>query len=131
MVILDLVSQVKWQKWLNKEDRSMTAYEFINYDAGYEYRQKALQCCMQRVYQLILINNPGRDFTTELEYKDAENIFYDVTGSCDKGEACDWLMDFMVQAVAYGFETKNLDWQHKFLAAHNILKNLLDQRAGA
>ena len=102
----------------------MTAYEFTKFNVTFPYRQKALQCNMDRVYQLININNPGRDFTKDPEYKDAHNIFIDLTMSCDRGEAMNWMMEWVVDAVAYGFQTGNTDWQHKFLAARDILNSL-------
>lgn len=60
----------------------------------------------------------------EPEYKDSLDTFIKLTMSCDLEEAKYWTKLWMRDAIAYGLQTKNRDWQHKFLAAYDIYNSL-------
>lgn len=101
----------------------MTAYEFTrpgvdftNY-ANPQYDVGIVEWCIEH-------NNPGRDFTQEPAYKEADNIFFEITSSCTKTEAMNWLKFYMVSAIGYGVKTKNSDWMHKFLAARDLYEEI-------
>lgn len=102
----------------------MTGYEFTRFDADFTSNMKARAYDASTVAFQIEYNNPGINFREDEDYKDAEHWFIDSTMSCDEDEAINWMKYYMVNAIAYGIQTKNLDWRTKFLAAWDIFNDL-------
>ena len=48
--------------------------------------------------------------------------------SCNEQEAVNWMKYYMANAIAYGIQTKNLDWRTKFLAAWDLFLELTGGR---
>ena len=103
----------------------MTAYEFTRFDADFtsKVKVKDLMFCTRTLASSIekAHTNNARE---KAEYKDAENIFLDCTMSCNKSEAINWMKYWMSNAIAYGLQTRNPDWQYKFLAAYDLFNSL-------
>lgn len=102
----------------------MTGYEFTRFEANFMSKQKAQCYDASTVAFQIEYNNPTIDFRNDADYEDAKNWFIDTTMSCDKKEAINWMTYYMANAIAYGIETKNLDWRTKFLAAWDLFNSL-------
>lgn len=68
-------------------------------------------------------SNPEVNFRENKEYQDAKDSYIDMTMSCDRDEAKDWMKYFMSNSIAYGICTKNLDWRPKFLAAFDLFNS--------
>ena len=58
-------------------------------------------------------------------YLDAKDWFIETTMSCDQSEAIRWMQYYMSNAIAYGIQTKDLDWRTKFLAAYDLFNSLV------
>lgn len=102
----------------------MTGYEFTHYyQPNFSARVKAEGYPFHAVYTKIMLKVP--DIQSSASYADAKEWIIDVTMSCDKQEALAWMNTYMVNAIAYGIETKDLDWQNKFVAAFDIMTELL------
>lgn len=65
-----------------------------------------------------------KDIKNSKEYSNTKSIFYDLTMSCDSNEAKRWLNHYVIKAIAYGLDTKDLNWQYYFLSAYDILGSL-------
>lgn len=108
----------------------MNGYDFTRFTADFVSKAKA------REYEAAVVANQakhalekaGKDYTQEAEYIDARFWFIETTMSCDLDEAIGWMKYYMANAIAYGIETKNLDWRTKFLAAWDIFIELTDGR---
>jgi len=107
----------------------MNAYEFTRFEANFMIKQKAQSYEASVVAYQIEYNNPGIDFRTDADYIDAKDWFIETTMSCDKKEAINWMQYYMANAIAYGIETKNLDWRTKFLAAYDLFNSLTDGKS--
>lgn len=68
----------------------------------------------------------GKDYHEEPDYIDAKDWMLETTMSCNKQEAIEWMKFYMGKAIAYGIESKNLDWKTKFLAAWDLFHSLTD-----
>lgn len=104
----------------------MTAYEFLNWTPSAEAYMKATEkrysdAPLLRTKIELAFKSDPRKFD---DYKESKNLFIDVTMSGTIDEAICYMERLMVDAVAYGIETKNKDWQTKFLAAYDILVSL-------
>lgn len=105
----------------------MDGYEFTRFEADFTSKVKA------RAYEASVVamqckqafERAGQDFKEDDDYKDAKHWFIDTTMSCDKEEATNWMKYYMANAIAYGIQTKNLDWRTKFLAAWDIFRSLV------
>lgn len=106
----------------------MTGYEFTRFDADFTCMLKAKSYDVDTIAFQIDYNNPGVDFTKDPDYEDAHYWFIETTMSCTKEEAINWMKYYMSNAIAYGIQTKNLDWRTKFLAALDIFSNLIEGR---
>ena len=104
----------------------MTGYEFTRFEADFTSKAKAQgYACESKVVQMMCVKALGDDFRNDADYIDAKNWFIDSTMSCDQEEAINWMKYYMANAIAYGIQTKNLDWRTKFLAAYDILEGLV------
>lgn len=101
--------------------------EFVRFEANYADKVKA-QAYDASVLAWKCKSSISGDYKEQADYKDASFWFYEVTSSCDRKEAIDWMKYFMMNAVAYGIQTKNLDWKTKFLAAYDIFVELTEGR---
>ncbi len=104
----------------------MTGYEFTRFEADFTSKTKSQAYDASTVAFQIGYNNPGVDFRQDSDYADAKDWFCDSTMSCDKKEAINWMKYYMANAIAYGIQTKNLDWRTKFLAAWDLFNELTD-----
>ena len=73
------------------------------------------------VYDIVRINP---DIRKDEDYIDATDWFMETTMSCNAEETIAWMGFYMANAIAYGMETKNLDWKAKYVAAYDILRIL-------
>lgn len=103
----------------------MNAYEFTRFEADYTSKVKASAYDVETVRLQIELANPEVDFRKDADYQDAKNMFIETTMSCDREETVNWLKYYMSNAIAYGIETKNLDWRTKFLAARDLFNYLM------
>lgn len=108
----------------------MTGYEFTRFDADYTSKIKAksyeASVVAMQAERAFYIN--GKDYKEEADYQDAKDWFYETTMSCNEAEAINWMKYYMANAIAYGIQTKNLDWRTKFLAAWDIFVELTKGR---
>ena len=103
----------------------MTGYEFTRFEADFTASAKAQgYACDCKVIQMLCVKALGDNFKNEPDYKDAQDWFIETTMACDKAEAMNWMKYYMTNAIAYGIETKNLDWRTKFLAAYDLFNGL-------
>lgn len=102
----------------------MNGYEFTHlYQPGYVARVKAEGYRFSDVAKKVLMKVPGiRD--SNPSYEESKSWIVDTTMSCDRQEALAWMNTYMMYAIAYGIETKDLDWQNKFMAAYDIMTEL-------
>ena len=115
-------------RFLTKEGQDMTGYEFTRFEADFTNKVKsqayeASVVAMQAMHNFEICNE---DYKENADYIDAKNWFVETTMSCDKDEAVNWMKYYMANAIAYGIQTKNLDWRTKFLAAWDLFKSLTD-----
>lgn len=104
----------------------MNAYEFTRMDIDFNAKMKA------KAYDAKVVafqakrafEAAGVNYKETAEYKDAKNWFVETTMSCDRGEAMNWMKFYMANAIAYGIQTKNLDWRDKFLAACDLFNEI-------
>lgn len=107
----------------------MNGYDFTRFSADFTATLKAKKFYdVDELANKITESNPGVDFRQNADYKDAEHWFIETTMSCDKDEAVDWMKYYMANAIAYGIQTKSLDWRTKFLAAHDLFVSLTGGR---
>ena len=66
----------------------------------------------------------GRAGKLSAEYTMVEDMYYELTMSCNKDEAMAWMKTWMLWARAYWYDTLNEDWKSKFLAAFDIYMQL-------
>lgn len=105
-------------------DKKMTGYEFTRIELDFTSMMKARAYDSRTVAFQIEYNNPGVDLREDADYKDAEHWFIETTMSCDEEEAINWMKFYMANAIAYGIQTKNLDWRTKFLAAYDLFTSI-------
>lgn len=58
------------------------------------------------------------------EYKEAKDVFIELTTSCTTKEAMHWMKSWMFKAIEYGSDTKELNWRQFYLAAYDIHNDL-------
>lgn len=104
----------------------MTGYEFTRFEADYTSKVKAqaYEASVVAMQAAHAFEVAGKNYKEDPDYQDAQNWFYETTMSCNDEEAKKWMEYYMRNAIAYGIETKNLDWRTKFLAAHDIFNEL-------
>lgn len=106
----------------------MTAYEFTRFEADFTAKEKAATYDLGTIRFLIGYNNPGKDFTADARYEQAYDMFIELTMGCDYGEAVNWAKYWVMNAIAYGNQTKDRDWMYFFLAADDLYSYLLSQK---
>lgn len=102
----------------------MTGYEFTRFEADFTSQMKAQYYDTKTVAFQILHNEKNVDLRKTDDYQDAKEWFIETTMSCDEAEAMQWMNYYMANAIAYGIQTKHLDWRTKFLAAYDIANGL-------
>lgn len=113
----------------------MNGYEFTKFESNFTNKVKAKTSDLNNyfhVYEASIVAMQashafeihGIDFKETDDYKDAMFWYYETTQSCNKKEAINWAKYYMMNAIAYGIETKNLDWRTKFLAAWDMFNEL-------
>lgn len=102
----------------------MTAYEFINARIKRNSLVYSDWYKPSHLEKILIDSNKGKDLRKQREYQDAQDMFIDVTMSCDMEEAIGSLEFFREKAVAYGLETKDKNWGYFFLAAYDLEKRL-------
>lgn len=106
----------------------MNGYEFTRFEANYTSKMKAQYYDAGTLSFMIEYNHPDRNLRDEFDYKDAKDWFIETTMSCNKDERINWMKYYMANAIAYGIQTKNPDWQHKFLAAYDLFIHVTEGR---
>ena len=107
----------------------MTAYEFTRFEADRTYLLKAKGYDIDVIAMKIDLANLSRNcFRDTVEYANAQDVFYDLTMSCNDKEALRWLGHWMLNAIAYASQTKDLDWRIFFIAAYDIYNSILRHR---
>lgn len=107
----------------------MNAYEFTRFEADFTAKEKAKSYDLGTIEFLIGYNNPNRNFREEPEYKEAYDMFIELTMSCSYNEAVSWAKYWTMNAIAYGNQTKDRKWMVFFLAANDLYTYLLSQRS--
>lgn len=104
----------------------MNGYEFTRFEADFTNKVKAQAYDAEVIAMKCkeAFEKAGKNFWTEPDYLDAKNWFLETTMSCDQEEAINWMKYYMANAIAYGIQTKNLDWRTKFLAAWDLFRGL-------
>ena len=65
------------------------------------------------------------DYKQNEDYRESSRVLFDaIQNSGSRTNAIEWAKHFMVKAIAYGIQTKNLDWRTKFIAAYEIYTSL-------
>ena len=108
----------------------MNGYEFTRFDADFtsKVKAKAYEASVVAMQVKHIFEADFIDYHEKADYIDAKGWFYETTMSCDKNEAINWMKYYMANAIAYGIQTKNLDWRTKFLAAYDIFNELTGGR---
>ena len=108
----------------------MTGYEFTRFEADYTCKAKAqrYEASIVAMHARKSFDDAFVDYTKDADYIDAREWFIETTMSCNKKEAIEWMKYYMANAIAYGIQTKNLDWKTKFLAAYDIFIELTQSR---
>lgn len=103
----------------------MNAYEFTRFEADFTAKEKAKGYDLGTIEFLIQYNNPKRDFRSEAEYKEAYDMFIELTMSCNEKEAISWAKYWVMNSIAYGNQTKDRKWMVFFMAANDLYTYLL------
>lgn len=107
----------------------MNAYEFTRFEADFTAKEKARGYDLGTIEFLIQYNNPTIDFPSTEKYKEAYDMFLELTMSCSYNEAVNWAKYWVMNAIAYGNQTKDRDWRYFFMAANDLYKYLLSQKS--
>lgn len=99
----------------------MTAYELTRFEANYACKQKAGTYCADVV--ALQLTSGRTDHRQNPKYKAAEDVYYDLTGACTAEEAQRWAQYWTANALAYGIQTRDMDWVYLFLAAYDLSKH--------
>lgn len=103
----------------------MTGYEFTRFEANFTTKLKIKNFAFDiKAVEFHIDYNSREDLRKTADYEDAKFWFIETTSSCIKEEAINWMSYYMMNAVAYGMETKNLDWRTKYLAAYDLFMSL-------
>ena len=102
----------------------MTVYEFIKEEPNEIMLDKAEIYDVDYLERLLVRTNQHKDLREQDEYKKAQDIYIELTMSCDRGEAVGWMRYWMAKAIAYGLETKDKRWGYFFLAAYDLRREL-------
>ena len=103
----------------------MTPYEFVKTDyTSYLASKKIGYLDLKSYYTTLAVRNNLFAIRDMKEYIAAQDIYYEVTMSCDLEECYSHLTYFMVNAIAYGYKTCNKSWIFYFLAAWDSRKEL-------
>lgn len=102
----------------------MTAYEFTRFESDYTSKAKAGFYDANIIASLLEQRNSGKDLRKQPEYKEADFVYFELTGSCDRQEAMSWMKYWMANAIAYGIQTGDTKWGYFFLAAYDLMQEL-------
>ena len=104
----------------------MTGYEFTRIDLDFTsvLKAKAYDASVVAMQAMQAFDKAGVDYQADPDYNDAMHCFIETTMSCTEDEAVNWIKFYMLNAIAYGIQTKNLDWRTKFLAAWDLFKSV-------
>lgn len=103
----------------------MTAYEFTRLENDFTRGVSACLGYDVRVIESLIVQRSAYDLRMTEDYERCYDMFIELTMSGNKTEAIQWSRYWMANAIAYGQKTRNLDWRTKFLAAYDLLNNLL------
>lgn len=106
----------------------MTSYEFIKSDFT--------KFIGNRSFDILEIENRIKnslkgDYTLYADYQNTRFMLMEVTQSCSRAETISWLRFYMLNAIAYGITTKELDWKTKFLATLDMYRSIVPNIAGS
>lgn len=99
----------------------MTPYQFIKQDFTSALLKNHTEFIdLQFYYNTLAARNNLSSVREMKEYHDIQDMFYDVTMSCNLQECKEQLEYFMVNAIGYGYATSDKKWILYFLAAWDI-----------
>lgn len=70
------------------------------------------------LYNKVIYGIP--DYQQDEDYTSCRRLLLATIKDVSDEKAISWMKLFMVKAIAYGIESRNLDWKPKFLAAYKI-----------
>ena len=70
------------------------------------------------------IEDTDPDIRNGKDYEDVDFRAHELTMSCDREEAIEWMKHWSIDAICYGIETKDLKWKSLFLATYDIYERL-------
>lgn len=110
----------------------MNAYEFTRFESDFTSKVKAPAYDARIVAMMAArsFEKNCKDYKQDPDYIEARHVFIDTTMSCNQREAVQWLQYYMANAIAYGIQTKNLDWKTKFLAAWDLYRQMPSKLTG-
>lgn len=105
----------------------MTAFEFLTFQPTSHSRQRADSyeqlICFMRIEKIL------PQIREDSKYKQTYQILSTFTTALDRDKAVECLSGYKINAIAYGIETKDLDWRIFFVAAYDLWKDtILGQR---
>ena len=99
----------------------MDIVEFIKTNYTPIFQEKNIKLLDFRAYyNTIAARNNLAGVRTRSDYQGIQNLYYDVTMSCNPSERTMWIEHFMLNAIAYGFKTLDKCWILYFLAAWDM-----------
>lgn len=107
--------------------KKLNGYEFTRFEADFTSKTKAKAYDADVVAMKCEEAFGEKNYKGSEDYQDAKDWFIETTVSCDKKEAINWMKYYMANAIAYGIQTKNLDWRYKFMAAFDLFNMLTDR----
>lgn len=103
----------------------MTAYEFTRMES--DFTKKVRIDHIDRFKVDDWMDERVESLRSTKEYRDACNIFMEITMSCDTEERIGWMNYFMNNAVAYGIFSKDTNWVYFYSAAYEIKRCLIGE----
>lgn len=100
----------------------MSPSEFFKYDAGIDALPKARKYDKEAIADKLVKEEEIRKNT---DYQQTMYWILKTATKFDQDEAIDWMNYYMEVAIAYGIETKNLDWKTKFMACWDAYDNFI------
>ena len=110
--------------------KKLNGYEFTRFEADFtsQLKAQAYDADVVAMQAMHAFERAGEDYKEAPDYIDAKDWFIETTMSCDHDEAVNWMKYYMANAIAYGIQTKNLDWRTKFLAAWDLFEHITGGR---
>ncbi len=98
----------------------MDGYRFLRFEASPEYQLRAQGYAEKAAELAGRLTEGAEDIRSTSGYKDSKEWLMMATEGAEEHLKAEWMRYYMVNAIAYGLQTKGLDWREKFLAAHDL-----------